>query len=241
MSDTLSTTVRRWARRPWRVLRLVTSSRARQSAAYALRRPRRELRAERGLHVRQYRSYDEYVSHQAGKLDMVDLRDYDVRFRAALAERLKGRGFEGRSVLCLAARLGTEVRAFHDAGAFAVGIDLNPGKDNQWVVKGDFHNLVFPDDSVDVAYSNSLDHAFDLAKTLSQVHRVLKPGGTLIVDAQAGAQTGDWDDWAATAWQDVDDLVAEIGTHGFEVVSRTPITEPQNGEEVVFKADKAGE
>ena len=36
-----------------------------------------------------------------------------------------------------------EVRAFLDHGAFAVGIDLNPGRDNRYVMVGDFHQLQF--------------------------------------------------------------------------------------------------
>ena len=48
-----------------------------------------------------------------------------------------------RTVLCLAARIGTEVKAFLDLGCFAIGIDLNPGTDNRYVVHGDFHDLQF--------------------------------------------------------------------------------------------------
>ena len=47
-------------------------------------------------------------------------------------------------MLCLGARLGTEVRALHNLGYFAIGIDLNPGVDNPYVLMGDFHKLVFP-------------------------------------------------------------------------------------------------
>ena len=139
---------------------------------------------------RKYASYDEYLAHQASKLERIterlheneeeDFREFVSRFRscAALAEV--------RSVLCLGARLGTEVKALHAAGHFAVGIDLNPGERNAYVLPGDFHHLVFPDGSIDAVYTNSLDHAFDLAKILGEVRRALRPGGIFIADILAG-------------------------------------------------------
>ena len=56
---------------------------------------------------------------------------------------------------------------FIDHGAFAVGIDLNPGRDNRWVVIGDFHALQYADASVDVVYTNSFDHVFELERVLA--------------------------------------------------------------------------
>ena len=70
------------------------------------------------------------------------------------------------SVLCLGARQGTEVKAFLDLGCFAVRIDLEPGAENQFVVQGDFHDLKFPTESVDIVFTNSLDHAFDPKKMI---------------------------------------------------------------------------
>jgi hypothetical protein len=87
---------------------------------------------------RKYASYDEYVKHQASKLERVahrlreteaeDFADFKNRF--ANCEQLSG----ARAVLCLGARLGTEVRALHSLGYFAIGIDLNPGEENPYVL-----------------------------------------------------------------------------------------------------------
>ena len=106
-----------------------------------------------GLAQRVYPDYDTYLAHQRLKVDALrvkSLEGHDLRFHAALSDRLARSPVElhGKSVLCLAARLGTEVRAFIDQGAFAVGIDLNPGRENRWVVVGDFHALQFADASV---------------------------------------------------------------------------------------------
>lgn len=94
------------------------------------------------------------------------------------------------SVVCLAARRGEEVEALIGLGYFAVGIDLNPGAENPYVVTGDFHALQFADASVDCVYTNSLDHAFDLPQILSEVRRVLKPRGLFVVDIVYGHEEG---------------------------------------------------
>lgn len=143
---------------------------------------------------RKYASYDEYVKHQASKLERVahrlheteaeDFADFKNRF--ANCEQLSG----ARTVLCLGARLGTEVRALHSLGYFAIGIDLNPGEENPYVLPGDFHSVVFPDGSVDAVYTNTLDHVFDLDKMIGEIRRLLRPGGIFIADVLQGFDEG---------------------------------------------------
>jgi SAM-dependent methyltransferase len=79
----------------------------------------------------------------------------------------------------LGARFGTEVKAFHDLGSFAVGIDVRTGERNKFVLQGDFHDIQFPAATVDIVFTNSLDHAFDFEKVIQEIRRVLKPSGTL--------------------------------------------------------------
>lgn len=228
-------TIGRHVREPRKLAHLLTSRAGLHAIRYLIAPPRhgRIEGGEQGIAARRYANYEDYVRHQRSKLPLVDLSDYDKEFRANLAERLGDGDWAGKAVLCLAARIGTEVRAFHDAGAFAIGIDLEPGKDNQWVVPGDFHNLVFPDDCVDGLYCNSLDHALDLKRLLAETRRVLKPSGVLLIDAQQGSE--EFDDWAATAWKSVDDLIAVIESTGFVLKDRKPITLPQLGEQLRFK------
>ncbi|MFV2020849.1 methyltransferase domain-containing protein [Micromonospora sp. LOL_023] len=229
---------------PIRTMRLLRSGIGWRRIRYLLRTPvRRDLsRTTGGLDVRQYSAYDDYVAHQRTKLELLDLNDYDRAFREALAGRLAhDRVWAGRTVLCLAARIGSEVRAFHDVGAFAVGVDLNPGERNEYVLHGDFHELVFPDASVDVVYTNSLDHALDLKRLVHEVDRVLRPGGTFLVDAQAGATDAEFDEWAATVWQEIDDLVCLVEKYGLRVIRRRDITAPWRGEELTFRRPVPGE
>lgn len=227
-------TVARFAKQPRKLLYLVTSRAGLHALRYLILPPAHgRLDSSNGrITARSYGSYDEYVRHQRSKLPLVDLREYDKTFRLSLAKRLKQGKWAGKSVLCLAARIGTEVRAFHDAGAFAVGIDLEPGDRNSWVLPGDFHNLVFPDKCVDGVYCNSLDHALDLTKLLGEVKRVLKKDGTLLLDAQHGSD--EFDDWAATSWRSVDDLISVVEAAGFALQDRQPISVPQPGEQLTF-------
>lgn len=177
---------------------LGSAARERKQADKAQRRQARFASAlwqhDTDLCHRQYESYEAYLSHQAAKLDGIShrLNETEAEDLASFKARFQGcPGLEGaRSVLCLGARLGTEVRALLALGYFAVGIDLNPGADNTYVLPGDFHRLVFADDSVDAVYTNALDHVFDLPRVVAEVTRVLRPGGVFVADIIAGYEEG---------------------------------------------------
>jgi SAM-dependent methyltransferase len=171
------------------------------------------------LAQRQYRSYDEYISHQRAKLDKIsdrlheteqeDFLDFKQRFSDCQALK------PGATVLCLGARLGTEVKALHTLGYFAVGIDLNPGPDNPFVLPGDFHHIVFPDDSVDVVYTNALDHVFDLQKIVAEIQRLLRPGGIFIADIIEGYEEGFVPGaYEAIHWPTVEKFVGKLSELG---------------------------
>jgi SAM-dependent methyltransferase len=178
------------------------------------------------LAQRNYGSYEEYLTHQSAKLDAVshrlaetaaeDLADFKHRF--AHCPGLT----EARTVLCLGARLGTEVKALHALGYFAVGIDLNPGENNLYVLPGDFHAIVFPDGSVDAVYTNALDHVFDLDKVLGEVNRLLRPGGLFVVDMLPGYEEGFTPGaYEATHWRKMDTFIERLcGSSGLVLEGR---------------------
>jgi len=86
-------------------------------------------------------------------------------------------------ILCAGARQGTEVEVLHDLGfKNAYGIDLNPGPENKLVRSGDFMCLENADSSLDMIYSNCIDHAFDLEAFFREHSRVLKPDGYVLYD-----------------------------------------------------------
>lgn len=173
---------------------------------------------------RSYATYDDYVAHQSSKLDKIldrlhetegeDLAEFRRRFEGCAALK------DARNVLCLGARLGTEVRALIDLGHFALGIDLNPGKDNFLVLPGDFHNIVFADASVDAIYTNTLDHVFDLDKLMAEIRRLLRPGGIFVTDLLLGFDEefvpGQYE---SMAWSDSDAMIEKVrATADFELV-----------------------
>lgn len=168
---------------------------------------------------RQYASYEAYAAHQSAKLDKIfdrlqrkapeDLAIFTERFRGCRALS------EARSVLCLGARLGTEVRALHSLGYFAVGVDLNPGPDNPYVLSGDFHSLVFADSSVDAIYTNALDHVFDLDKVVGEVRRLLRLDGLFVVDVIVGYEEGFVaGDYEALHWRNAGAFIDKIREAG---------------------------
>ena len=143
-----------------------------------------------GYIYRNYTSYEEYVKHQKSKLsrrlhsipDIMWQSDED--FRNILLSRLLQHPTlnKQQNVLCLAARMGGEVRAFKDIGCTAIGIDLEPGPDNADVIKGDFHNTGYDKDTFDVLYTNSIDHLFSPDKFMRETKRILKPDGIFILE-----------------------------------------------------------
>jgi SAM-dependent methyltransferase len=190
---------------------------------------------------RVYSDYDTYLQHQRLKLDAFresSIVRHDRKFRPALRERLAALGIplRGASVLCLAARQGSEVKAFTDLGAFAVGIDLNPGPDNRHVLVGDFHDLQFADESVDVVYTNSMDHVYELERMLGEIRRVLAAGGTFITEVGPGIRAGEGQGfYESFAWESVDALLARIEAAGFALERRSAFTVPWQGEQLVLR------
>lgn len=182
-----------------------------------------------GLRARQYDSYKDYLRIQGSKLkkDRGFASRYSKGLRGSLAYRiatldvLPGAGL----VLCLGARLGGEVQAFLDSGFFAVGIDINPGKGNKHVLYGDFHDLQFPDNSFDMAYTNSLDHVLNMDTMIGEVGRVLKHGGLFMTENKGGVAESEFrsaksDKYDCMEWQSLEHLITFITRRGFEVIHR---------------------
>lgn len=190
---------------------------------------------EGGTRRKQYGSYDEYIAHQRAKLDTIKNLDKKwARLKAGLAERLGNvpQVKRGANALCLGARLGAEVEALIDFGVFAIGIDLNPGSDNRFVVNGDFHHIQYADASVDIVYTNSLDHVFELDKVMAEVLRVLKPDGVFIADIESGDKDPGY--FASTRWDSTDEMIDTIAKGRFKITSRDDFTIPSAGTQVLF-------
>jgi len=176
---------------------------------------------------RVYPDTEQYVIRQSAKLVSKEAwcRKVDHKNMLCLAAVLSQTDiiFPGMSVLCLAARLGGEVRAFRQQGCFAIGIDVNPGGKSGTVLHGDFHHLQFADSSIDLVYLNCLDHAREPYVVFGEIRRVLKPGGVFYFETENGymEKTPDGteakmsDPFDCLEWAYRDEVVSEIEKTGF--------------------------
>lgn len=102
--------------------------------------------------------------------------------------------FTGKKVLEIGCGLGTDLLQFARGGANVTGVDLTPKSielvKNRFAMENlpvdarvaDAENLPFDNDSFDVVYSfGVLHHTPDTQKAIDEVHRVLKPGGRIII------------------------------------------------------------
>lgn len=193
---------------------------------------------DRKFNIRAYEKYEYYLRHQSSKLDrfMLDwdnswLKEYDKYYYLVLKERLSPHiQNKNLSVLCLAARIGTEVRSFIDLGCFAVGLDLNPGQDNKYVVCGDFHSLQFADESIDIVFTNSLDHALKPDEIIREARRVLKPHGHIFLEVALGNKEGsEPGDYEVFFWAKIEDVVNLVEGGLFKLIHSEEIKKPFNG------------
>jgi SAM-dependent methyltransferase len=174
---------------------------------------------EDGLKKRDYADYDEYLTHQKLKLDEMlkmkggfsneDIYNFRMRFFRRF-QHLPGLIPSDSVALCAGARQGTEVEVLRDLGfRNACGIDLNPGKDNPWVRLGDFMKLDNADSSVDLFYTNCVDHAFDLDAFFKEHSRVIKPSGYALYDIAANMEEGGGA-FEAVAWERTEDVFMRL-------------------------------
>lgn len=181
---------------------------------------------EDGLRRRAYSSYDEYVTHQRQKFDEVIKMQGGFSNETVAAWRWKYyRRFRGllallpptAVIVCAGARQGTEVEVLRDLGfRNAYGIDLNPGPNNPYVREGDFHKLPQADRTVDLVYSNSLDHVYDFDRFFSDHARALKGDGYVLYELAQSVD--DCAPFESVAWDDERVVIEKMLQHFARVV-----------------------
>lgn len=178
--------------------------------------------------------YTNYVKMQTSKLDSAQhhdniLRDDKNKIEPQLYERFfkyqKDRivDFSGKNAVCVGARLGAEVRAMRRMGALAVGIDLNPGFDNPHVLLGDAHSVGFAPGSVDLVYTNVLDHILNLDIFFDSIANQLAQGGVFLIDLSKKAP----DEFATNDFrQNKEDIISSL-RRDFEIVYESDDQKPE--------------
>ncbi|XP_062110533.1 uncharacterized protein LOC133822266 [Humulus lupulus] len=137
-----------------------------------------------------YSSYDNYIQRQLNKTlnpklrQIWTTRDWDRKIKvfSRFFDELKRQSLLSNDsrALCIGARVGQEVEALRRIGVSdSVGIDLVPYP--PLVVKGDFHNQPFRNESFDFEFSNVFDHALFPEKFVAEIERTLRPGGVCVL------------------------------------------------------------
>jgi SAM-dependent methyltransferase len=103
-------------------------------------------------------------------------------------------GWRGKRVLEVGAGIGTDARNIIGRGAVYTGINVDRGSTEATLqalrvfslpgtaLERSATSLDFPDDTFDVVYSfGVLQHIPEVRKAVAEIHRVLKPGGELLV------------------------------------------------------------
>jgi sarcosine/dimethylglycine N-methyltransferase len=148
----------------------------------------------------------------------------------------------GTKVVDLCAGLGGPARYLaHRYGAFVTGVELTPARvvgaaeltqrvglsSQVQVVEGNVTALPLPDASQDAVVSQeALFHVPDLARALSEAHRVLRPGGRIAFTdwiAHKSLSAADeqllWDGMAAATLINIDQHSELLRSAGFEIES----------------------
>ncbi|CAI8618876.1 unnamed protein product [Vicia faba] len=147
--------------------------------------------ATTGLKIRPgYTSYETYIQRQLNKTLNPKLRkiwttrDWNRKIPvfAKFFQQLKTNNLlqQTSKALCIGARVGQEVEALRRIGVVdSIGMDLVPYP--PLVVKGDFHNQPFDNDTFDFEFSNVFDHALYPHKFVAEIERTLKPNGVCVL------------------------------------------------------------
>ena len=147
--------------------------------------------------VRDFKNYDEYLRFQKEKTLDKSRRDkwlneeweekteYFLEIFGNLKKEIN-LSDKGNS-LCIGARTGQEVHALRKLGYQSIGIDIVECK--PFVILGDMHNLEYPDNTFDLIFCNIIDHSLYPEKSISEMERVLKPGGYSFIQITVGEAT----------------------------------------------------
>lgn len=150
---------------------------------------------------KEYSDYEEYLNHQKVKTTDPVRREkwlgkewqfkIDI-FKNQFQPLFKSNVLNKQSrCLCLGARTGQEVVALQEIGCKkSIGIDIVPQL--PYVKQGDIHNVSYPTNTFDFTFTNIIDHSIYPNVFVSEMERVLKPGGYALVHLQLNCKSDEF-------------------------------------------------
>ena len=139
-----------------------------------------------------YDDYQEYLDHQKEKTTDPERikkwmnEEWNIKYEGFKEIFVRNKSFliDKTNAICLGARTGQEVKALRDMGINAIGIDLIAFP--PYTINGDIHNLEQQDSSYDFVFTNIFDHSLYPEKFCSEMERVCKSSGIVMVHIQLG-------------------------------------------------------
>jgi len=149
---------------------------------------------------RDYKDYDTYISHQKEKTTDPNRRKLwlgkewqmkiDIFKKVFTYHLTHGYLKKGMKCICFGARTGQEVVALQQLGMDAIGIDIVPQE--PYVIKGDIHNPPFENSQFDFVFTNIMDHSIYPDKFITEMERVVKPGGFILIQLQLHCESDEY-------------------------------------------------
>lgn len=185
------------------------------------------------IKTKSYSSYEEYLTHQKSKAN------HGTPLYNSLLNELWESDCEGfrlnfkpynkilktlDNALCLGARTGQEVFVLKELGLDAIGIDLVDTP--PLVIEGDVHELQYEPDSYDFIFSNIFDHVLYPEKFVSEIKRVLRPGGYCLLHLSVAEQGHpDMDPWSSCEVNSSQQVIQLFGSD-YRILEDQPLNQP---------------
>ena len=144
------------------------------------------------IFLNKYKKYADYLDHQKNKtMDPSKIKlwmgeEWETKYVGFLEifNRNKNYISNKKNAICLGARTGQEVKALIDLGINATGLDLVPFP--PYTLEGDIHNINKQSNSVELVFTNIMDHSLYPKKFCLEMERICKSKGHIIIHLQKG-------------------------------------------------------
>tara|TARA_B100000886_G_scaffold340451_1_gene310093 strand:+ start:4327 stop:4995 length:669 start_codon:yes stop_codon:yes gene_type:complete len=169
------------------------------------------LQNKKIIYLNKYNKYSDYLNHQKNKTTNPDKikvwlgEEWNIKYYGFLEifKRNKQYVFKKKNALCLGSRTGQEVKALIDLGVDAKGIDLVPFP--PYTIMGDIHKIDISKNTVDLIFTNIVDHSLYPEIFCSEMARICKPDGNIIIHLQKGI---DGDNYSENMIRDPDIIIS---------------------------------